>query len=83
MTPDDAELLSMEAWLALPERTRNAIVVAYAGTAPPVVEGRSLKECQRGHEFTVENTIWVGEKRECRACRNERKAAARKRAKGK
>ena len=38
------------------------------------------ESCNRGHEFTPENTYWKGpQKRECRTCRRlERKKAAAK-----
>lgn len=30
------------------------------------------ERCIRGHEFTDDNTTWIGTRRQCRACRKER-----------
>lgn len=37
---------------------------------------RGRTHCAHGHEFTEQNTHWRGTGRVCRACRNNRKAAA-------
>lgn len=36
-----------------------------------VREARAATHCPHGHEWTPENTIWKGDARTCRACKNE------------
>lgn len=77
MTVEEAENLTFDEWLRLSEHQRNAVVAAYYGSAP---QTRKPNECQRGHEFTEENTRIVNGKRLCVACDRWRNLNRRKRA---
>lgn len=39
---------------------------------------RAQAQCKHGHEFTVENTIWLRHGRACRLCKNARMATYRR-----
>lgn len=49
----------------------------------PAASFKRMKACQRGHEYNLQNTKWVGENRQCRKCAYIKAKAWRQRNKGK
>jgi hypothetical protein len=47
---------------------------ALRSTSPPAMNA-AKSHCIKGHEFTAENTVRMGAKRQCRTCKRARNAA--------
>jgi hypothetical protein len=44
----------------------------YIGTNAQNMADRVITHCKRGHELTVDNTVYSSKGRQCRECKNER-----------
>jgi hypothetical protein len=80
MTPEQAERLSMEAWMRLPEREQNMIVSAYCGKTKHCNQCGADHPLDRAHFYLYADGT---PRTPCRACQQEkareRNKAARER----
>lgn len=56
-------------------------VTGYVNTirgAGPTAKNARKTHCKNGHEFTEENTLWKGDRRNCRTCKKAKQTALKK-----